>query len=129
MMPSQLTGCVDRPERFLALHFAIGVWDSNIGEVMRHSGTDPAVFDSLLQFAAEIGLVPIPIHKEQGGYIINSLVVPWLMAALDLAGPRGERLRQRGPYLDDRHAYRHGAFRGDRPGRHGGDGARRQDAR
>jgi 3-hydroxybutyryl-CoA dehydrogenase len=84
MMPSQLVEYVDRPERFLALHFAIGVWDRNIGEVMGHPGTDSAVFDSLLQFAGEIGLVPTPILKEQPGYIINSLLVPWLMAALDL---------------------------------------------
>ena len=39
--PSSLVGFVDRPERFLALHFAIGVWDSNIGEVMGHPGTTP----------------------------------------------------------------------------------------
>jgi len=82
--PSALAGFVDRPERFLALHFAIGVWDSNIGEVMGHPGTDPAVFDQLLTFAGEIGLVPIPIHKEQNGYIINSLIVPWCFAAVDL---------------------------------------------
>jgi 3-hydroxybutyryl-CoA dehydrogenase len=66
------------------LHFAIGVWDSNIGEVMGHPGTDPAVFERVLTFADEIGLVPIPIHKEQNGYIINSLLVPWCTAALDL---------------------------------------------
>lgn len=82
--PSALAGFVDRPEKFLALHFAIGVWDSNIGEVMGHAGTDPAVFDQLLAFAEEIGLVPIPIRKEQNGYIINSLIVPWCTAALDL---------------------------------------------
>lgn len=82
--PSALAGFVDRPERFLALHFAIGVWDSNIGEVMGHPGTDPAVFDQLLTFAGEIGLVPIPIRKEQNGYIINSLIVPWCFAAVDL---------------------------------------------
>ena len=46
--PSALAGFVDRPQKFLALHFAIGVWDSNIGEVMGHPGTDPAVFDRLL---------------------------------------------------------------------------------
>ena len=39
-------------------------------------------------FAAEIGLVPIPIHKEQNGYIIKSLLVPWCTAALDPAGAR-----------------------------------------
>ena len=82
--PSALAGFVDRPQKFLALHFAIGVWDSNIGEVMGHPGTDPAVFERVLTFAEEIGLVPIPIRKEQSGYIINSLLVPWCTAALDL---------------------------------------------
>ena len=84
LTPSALAGFVDRPQKFLALHFAIGVWDSNIGEVMGHPGTDPTVFETLLKFAAEIGLVPIPIRKEQSGYIINSLLVPWCTAALDL---------------------------------------------
>jgi len=84
LRPSALVGFVDRPQKFLALHFAIGVWDANIGEVMGHSGTDTAVFESLLTFAEEIGLVPIPIRKEQSGYIINSLLVPWCTAALEL---------------------------------------------
>jgi 3-hydroxyacyl-CoA dehydrogenase len=84
LAPSALVDFVDRPNQFLALHFAIGVWESNIGEVMGHPGTDPAVFDELLTFADEIGLVPIPIRKEQSGYIINSLLVPWCNAALDL---------------------------------------------
>src|SRR5262245_53318932 len=82
--PSALAGFVDRPDKFLALHFAIGVWDSNLGEVMGHAGTDSAVFDRVLTFADEIGLVPIPIHKEQSGYVINSLLVPWCTAALEL---------------------------------------------
>ena len=84
LAPSALVRFVDRPQMFLALHFAIGVWDSNIGEVMGHPGTDPAVFERLLTFAGEIGLVPIPIRQEQNGYIINSLIVPWCTAALDL---------------------------------------------
>jgi 3-hydroxyacyl-CoA dehydrogenase len=84
LAPSTLVGFVDRPAQFLALHFAIGVWESNIGEVMGHPGTDPAVFDELLTFADEIGLVAIPIRKEQNGYIINTLLVPWCTAALDL---------------------------------------------
>ena len=82
--PSALAGFVDRPQQFLALHFAIGVWESNLGEVMGHPDTDPAVFERVLTFAEEIGLVPIPIRKEQSGYIVNSLLVPWCTAALDL---------------------------------------------
>jgi 3-hydroxyacyl-CoA dehydrogenase len=84
LSPSALAGFVDRPQKFLALHFAIGVWDANIGEVMGHPGTDSAVFEQLLQFAEEIGLVPIPIRQEQSGYIVNSLLVPWCTAALEL---------------------------------------------
>ncbi|MET1000844.1 MAG: 3-hydroxyacyl-CoA dehydrogenase [Acidimicrobiia bacterium] len=84
LAPSALVDFVDRPQNFLALHFAIGVWDSNIGEVMGHAGTDADVFERVLTFAGEIGLVPIPIRKEQSGYIINSLLVPWCTAALDL---------------------------------------------
>jgi 3-hydroxybutyryl-CoA dehydrogenase len=45
LAPSALAGLVDRPQKFLALHFAIGVWDANIGEVMGHPGTDPTVFE------------------------------------------------------------------------------------
>jgi 3-hydroxybutyryl-CoA dehydrogenase len=82
--PSALARFVDRPQKFLALHFAIGVWDSNLGEVMGHAGTEPAVFERVLAFAADIGLVPIPIRKEQSGYIVNSLIVPWCFAAVDL---------------------------------------------
>ena len=63
------------------MHFAIGVWDSNIGEVMGHAATDPAVFERVVTFAEEIGLVPVPIRKEQNGYIVNSLIVPWCTAA------------------------------------------------
>jgi 3-hydroxyacyl-CoA dehydrogenase len=84
LAPSALADFVDRPHEFLALHFAIGVWDSNIGEVMGHPGTDPTVFSRVVTFAEEIGLVPIPIRKEQNGYVINSLLVPWCTAALDL---------------------------------------------
>jgi 3-hydroxyacyl-CoA dehydrogenase len=37
-----------------------------------------------VQFAKAIGMVPIRLHKEQSGYVINSLLVPWLMAAQSL---------------------------------------------
>jgi 3-hydroxyacyl-CoA dehydrogenase len=83
-LPSDYVEFVDRPEKFLALHFANGIWDANVGEVMGHSGTDPKIFDRVIKFASEIGMVPIPIHKEQNGYVLNSLLVPLLTAAVDL---------------------------------------------
>jgi len=50
LLPSVLATATDRPERFLALHFANNIWRQNVAEVMRHDGTDPAVFDTVARF-------------------------------------------------------------------------------
>lgn len=84
LLPSQLADASGRPERFLALHFANQIWDNNIGEVMGHPGTAPEIVDAVVAFAKAIGMVPIRIDREQNGYIINSLLVPWLTAAQSL---------------------------------------------
>src|SRR5690606_31929764 len=52
--------------------------------VMGHAGTDKAVFDALVEFAKSIGMVALPLYKEQPGYILNSLLVPLLSAATNL---------------------------------------------
>jgi 3-hydroxybutyryl-CoA dehydrogenase len=84
MLPSQYAEETGRPEKFLALHFANWIWDANIGEVMGHPTTDAKYFDRVVEFSKEIGMVPIPIYKEQHGYVINSLLGPLLFAAGDL---------------------------------------------
>ena len=83
-LPSEYAKETGRPAKFLALHFANGIWDANIGEVMGHSNTDPVIFDLVVEFAREIGMVPIPIRKEQNGYVLNSLLVPLMSAAGNL---------------------------------------------
>lgn len=83
-LPSDYAEFTGRPEKFLALHFANGIWDANVGEVMRHPGTRPEIFDRVIKFASEIGMVPIPIYKEQNGYVLNTLLPPLLDAAGEL---------------------------------------------
>ena len=85
LAPSMLADVVDRPERFLALHFANQIWTRNIAEVMGHPGTDPRVFQDMLSFARQIGMVPVALYKEKPGYIVNSLLVPLLESAVALA--------------------------------------------
>lgn len=84
MLPSQFAEYTGRPAQFVALHFANEIWKHNTGEVMKHSGTSDETFNSVLEFAKQIGMVALPIYKEQPGYIVNSLLVPLLSAALDL---------------------------------------------
>jgi 3-hydroxybutyryl-CoA dehydrogenase len=84
LLPSAIADATGRPDRFLALHFANHVWRQNTAEVMGTEQTDPAVFDRVVAFAEEIGMVPIRLHKEQPGYVLNSLLVPFLEAASQL---------------------------------------------
>ncbi|MGD6805005.1 3-hydroxyacyl-CoA dehydrogenase [Rossellomorea vietnamensis] len=80
LLPSQFAEATGRPEKFLALHFANEIWTNNTAEVMGHPGTEKNVFEDLLKFAEAIGMVALPLYKEQPGYILNSLLVPFLEA-------------------------------------------------
>lgn len=84
MVPSTFAENTGRPEHYLHFHFANHVWTSNIVEVMGHEGTDQEVVDRVVEFAEEIGMVPVVIKKEKDGYVINSLLVPLLEAANEL---------------------------------------------
>ncbi|OCK51284.1 3-hydroxybutyryl-CoA dehydrogenase [Chryseobacterium sp. CBo1] len=84
MLPSQFAEYTGRPAKFVALHFANDIWKHNTAEIMGHPGTDPKVFDNVVAFAKAIGMVALPLHKEQPGYIVNSLLVPLLSAATNL---------------------------------------------
>lgn len=80
MVPSTFASYTGRPEKYLALHFANEIWKNNTAEIMGHPGTDQAYYDQVVAFAKEIGMIPLCLKKEQPGYILNSLLVPFLNA-------------------------------------------------
>ena len=87
MPPSAIAPSTGRPERFLAVHYAMGIWDSPIAEVMTHPGTEDDIFQQVVDFVQASNLVPIKIEKEQPGYIINShedVDRTWMICAPDL---------------------------------------------
>ncbi|MFD2675262.1 3-hydroxyacyl-CoA dehydrogenase [Gulosibacter bifidus] len=84
LLLSDMVSAVNRPEKFVALHFANNIWRQNIAEVMGHEGTDPEVYEELVRFAEAIGMEPIRVLKEQPGYVLNSLLVPLLNSAAGL---------------------------------------------
>ena len=73
-----------RPAQFCALHFANLIWALNLAEVMAHARTSRATLTAVTHFAIEIGMVPIPVQKEQNGYVLNSWFVPLLTAGMTL---------------------------------------------
>ena len=84
LLPSMFAEHTGRPEKFCALHFANSIWKNNTAEVMGHPGTDPQVYEQVVAFADSINMVPLQLHKEQPGYILNSMLVPFLTAAQSL---------------------------------------------
>jgi 3-hydroxybutyryl-CoA dehydrogenase len=84
-IPSQIVGSVDRPEKYLHIHFANEIWKRNVAEIMKHEGTADEVFETAIQFAKDIRMVPIPIHKKKAGYVLNTLLIPYMVAGLAMA--------------------------------------------
>ncbi|BFL72277.1 MULTISPECIES: 3-hydroxyacyl-CoA dehydrogenase [Anaerococcus] len=86
LLPSTFRDYTGRQERFLSLHFANSIWRQNLAEVMGHDKTSEEVFDIVVEFAKSIGMYPAIIKKEQPGYILNSILVPFIDAGLRLYG-------------------------------------------
>lgn len=84
LLPSDIADATGRPAKFLALHFSNEIWRQNIGEVMGHPGAATESVTAVADFAEEIGMVPVVLKKEQPGYIVNSLLVPFMSAAARL---------------------------------------------
>lgn len=84
MVPSQLVKFADRPTKYLHMHFANKIWKCNVAEIMGTDQTDPAVYQEVVDFAKAIKMVPIEIHKEQPGYVLNALLIPFVVSAMSL---------------------------------------------
>ena len=81
MLPSTFAEYTGRPEKYLALHFANEIWKNPTAEVMVHAGTADGYMDEIVAFSEAIRMVPLRVMKEQPGYLLNSMLVPFLSAA------------------------------------------------
>jgi len=71
----------ERQRRFIGLHFFNPVPVMKLVEVVRTILTDPEVFRSAVQFASEIGKVPVQT-SDRTGFIVNRLLVPYMLDAI-----------------------------------------------
>jgi 3-hydroxybutyryl-CoA dehydrogenase len=78
---AQLASWTDHPQRVLGLHFFSPVPVMKLVEVVVALDTDPAVVERAEDFARTLGKHPIRT-KDRSGFIVNMLLVPYLMAAV-----------------------------------------------
>ena len=84
LVPSMFAEASGRPEKFAALHFH-DVRISNVVDIMPHPGTSRQTVDLIQAFARKIGQIAIVLHKENPGYVFNTMLSTLLSAALSLA--------------------------------------------
>ena len=84
LLPSQFAKYTGRADKYLSLHFANSIWKNNTAEVMGQAQTSPAAFDQMIEFANQIRMIALPVKKEKNGYLLNSMLVPFLLSGLDL---------------------------------------------
>ncbi|XP_068607084.1 hydroxyacyl-coenzyme A dehydrogenase, mitochondrial [Brachionichthys hirsutus] len=80
---SEIAGATNRPDRFGGLHFFNPVPMMRLVEVIGTSATSQETFDSLLDFSKALGKTPVSC-KDSPGFIVNRLLVPYLMEAIRL---------------------------------------------
>lgn len=84
LLPSTFAKYTGRPDKYLSLHFANSIWKNNTAEIMAQDKTDSRYFDELIEFSNEIRMIALPVRKEKNGYLLNSMLVPFLLSGLDL---------------------------------------------
>lgn len=84
LLPSKLAPFTGRPDRFLTLHFANSIYKNNTVEIMGHKLVDVNYFDEIRDFANSINMIPLILKEEKSGYLLNSMLVPFLLSAMDL---------------------------------------------
>ncbi|MGO9495288.1 MAG: 3-hydroxyacyl-CoA dehydrogenase family protein [Solirubrobacteraceae bacterium] len=78
---AELAQAIRRPERVLGLHFFSPVPVMNLVEVVVALDTSESTVDSAKRFVERLGKRPIET-KDRSGFIVNMLLVPYLMAAV-----------------------------------------------
>jgi 3-hydroxybutyryl-CoA dehydrogenase len=78
---AQIASWTEEPQRVLGLHFFSPVPVMKLVEIVVGLDTDQKVVEHAAAFAERIGKRPI-LTKDRSGFIVNMLLVPYLMAAV-----------------------------------------------
>ena len=84
LLPSKMAKYTGRPDRFLAMHFANNIYKNNMVEIMTQEKTNLMHFNTIVEFAKSMKMIPLEVKSEKSGYLLNSMLVPFLLSAMDL---------------------------------------------
>jgi len=77
---SDIEPALVHPENFIAMHFHSGL--APLVDVMKGTKASEATINIVTQFVKSIGLVPVVMKKEWGGYLYNTMLGMWYIGGL-----------------------------------------------
>ncbi|HTY24033.1 MAG TPA: 3-hydroxyacyl-CoA dehydrogenase family protein [Desulfomonilaceae bacterium] len=78
---TSLVSNLDRPERFLGLHFFNPAPVMKLVEVVKTAATSQEVLASVLDFVKSLGKAPVVV-RDQAGFLVNYLLTPYLFDSI-----------------------------------------------
>jgi 3-hydroxybutyryl-CoA dehydrogenase len=78
---AELASWTNRPERVLGIHFFSPVPVMSLTEIVVGYSTEPELVNVAEEFSRTLGKHPV-ITKDRSGFIVNFLLVPYLMSAI-----------------------------------------------
>jgi 3-hydroxybutyryl-CoA dehydrogenase len=78
---TQMMLATGRPERFVGIHFMNPAPVMELVEVIRTVATDPAVYETAIDFTRKLGKRPVRA-SDRPGFIVNRLLIPYLLDAI-----------------------------------------------
>jgi 3-hydroxybutyryl-CoA dehydrogenase len=77
----EMAAATQRPDRVAGLHFFNPAPVMKLVEIVRTISTSDMTVETLRAFAESLGKTPI-IAKDTGGFVVNFLLIPYLLAAI-----------------------------------------------
>ena len=78
---TELAASTRRPDKFIGLHFFSPVPIMGVVEVIRGLSTVETTYQHVIEFARSLGKQPVTA-PDQPGFIVNRLLVPYLLSAI-----------------------------------------------
>src|SRR5690606_17222976 len=76
-----MADALERPNRFVGLHFLNPVARLPLAEAIRGAGTDEETMQRALAFVTQIGKLPLPCRSAPG-FVVNRVLMPYMLEAL-----------------------------------------------
>ena len=106
---AEMSRCVKDPSRFIGLHFFNPVHRLPLVEVIPYEKTHDETLNQTIELASALGKSPV-IVKDRPGFLVNRLLMPWLVEALWLLG-EGENIRLLDKIFSKKFGWPMGPFR------------------